>query len=51
MFIVYRESGGGVRVDIEEFEREIDAVDFCDRHDWEWIDENRFQWNLDYREV
>ena len=51
MFVVYIESAGGVRHDLRVFENEIDAADYCDIHDWTWIDENRFQWKLDYREV
>lgn len=52
MFGVYKVSPGGIKSDyIRVFEHEIDAADFCDRHDWHWIDENRFEWRLDYREV
>ena len=51
MFVVYRVSGGGVRYDLRVFEHEIDAIDFCDVRDWAFIDENGFEWSLDYREV
>lgn len=51
MFVVFMVSAGGVRHDLAVFEHEIDAADFCDVRDWEWIDDNRFVWRLDYREV
>ena len=51
MFVVYRESAGGCRVDMMLFEHEIDAADFCDQRGWELTDENGFVWDLDYREV
>lgn len=52
MFAVYKVSPGGVKGDyIRVFENEIDAADYCDVHGWHYLDENRFEWNLDYREV
>ena len=51
MFVVYIKSPGGVRRDIAVFENEIDAADYCDVRDWEYVDENEFVWYLDYREV
>ena len=52
MFGVYKVSPGGVDGGyIAVFENEIDAADYCDVHDWSYLDENRFEWHLDYREV
>lgn len=50
MFIVYKYAGT-VRYDLLVFENEIDAMDWCDTHDWHLIDENRFEWHLGYREA
>lgn len=50
MFVVYMYAGC-VKHDLQVFENEIDAIDFCDVHDWHWLDENRFEWALDVREV
>jgi hypothetical protein len=51
MFEVYKESSGGVKRYVTEFDTEEEAVEFCDSMDWEYVDENRFVWDLDYREV
>ena len=52
MWGVYKVSPGGVKGDyIAVFKNEIDAADYCDVHGWNYLDENRFEWNLDYREV
>lgn len=39
--------GGYVRV----FEHEIDAVDFCDVRNWEYLDEYGIVWKLDYQKI
>jgi hypothetical protein len=51
MFVVYKKSPGGCRVNIMVFEHEIEAADWCDQQGWELQDENGFVWDLDYREV
>lgn len=51
MYEVYVESAGGVKHAIDRFDNEQRAIAFCERHGWVWVDENRFEWNLDYREV
>lgn len=48
---VFRESAGGVRRAIDQFDTEQEAIEFCASHDWIWIDENCFEWSLDYKEV
>ncbi len=50
-FVVYMESPGGVRHTLTEFDTEVEAMRFCDIHHWSWLDENRFEWDLDYKEV
>ena len=27
-----------------------EAADFCEENDWHYLDENRFEWSLDYVE-
>ena len=52
MYGVYKVSPGGVKGGyVRVFEHEIDALDWCDQQGWEYCDENRFVWKLDYREV
>lgn len=50
MFVAYKKSPGGCRMDVMVFEHEIEAADWCDQHDWWLVDENGFWWSLDYRE-
>lgn len=49
MFKVYIESAYGVKKEITEFEAESDAYNFCKDFDWEYVDENMFVWNMDYK--
>lgn len=51
MFVVFKKSPGGCRINIRVFEHEIDAADYCDVRGWELKDENGFLWELDYRGV
>lgn len=51
MYEVYMESAGSVKHAINQFETEKKAIAFCECHGWTWVDENRFEWNLNYREV
>lgn len=53
MFGVYKISPMGKKREyIRIFEHEIDALDYCDFHGWEYCDpETRFVWKLDYKEV
>ncbi len=51
MFEVYLKSVGGVKKVLTSFEREDLAEDFCKESGWEWVDDNGFLWDMDYREV
>lgn len=52
MFEVFKKSPGGIIKEVvDTFENEEDASEYCGRHNWEMVDENRFAWNLDYRKV
>ncbi len=39
---------GTVRKHFSEFETEQEAINFCESHNWCWIDENEFEWSMDY---
>lgn len=50
MYEVFIQSEGGVKEHgIAQFETEKEAVNFCKNHGWVWVDENDFEWNLDWR--
>lgn len=51
MYEVYVESAGGIKHTIDQFETVEKAIAFCEDHGWTWVDENHFEWSLDYREV
>ena len=51
MFKVFIESAGGVKRCLICFETEEEAKSFCEENNWEWVDENEFVWDMDYREV
>ena len=50
LFTVQIVSPGGIRHDLYGSLTEREAIDFCDEHNWTWLDENCFEWNLDYVE-
>lgn len=41
-------SGGGVKHDLVCGLSEQEAIDYCEEHDWVYLDENCFEWHLDY---
>lgn len=47
---VYLESGVGTKRDFATFEIEKQAQEFCENHNWQWMDENEFVWNMSYEE-
>lgn len=49
MFEVIIVSAGGVKHHLCGQMTEQEAIDFCNGHDWTWVDENGFEWDLDYR--
>ena len=51
MFEVFIKSAGGVKKHFEQFETEAEAESFCREYGSEWVDENEFVWDMDYREV
>ena len=50
MFKVQIVSAGGVRHDLYGELTEREAIDFCEENNWHYLDENRFEWALDYVE-
>ena len=50
MFIVQIVSAGGVRHDLYGDLTEREAIDFCEENNWHYLDENCFEWDLDYVE-
>lgn len=50
MFKVQIVSAGGVRHDLYGELTEREAIDFCEENNWYYLDENRFEWALDYVE-
>ena len=46
MFKVYKESCGGVSIEIAEFATKNEAEQFCEAFNWEIKDENDFWWDL-----
>lgn len=50
-WVVYINSDGGTRRELVSFDTEQEAKDFCEDNDWRWVDENRFEWTLDYEDV
>ena len=43
-------SAGGVRHDLYCGLTEEEAIEICQEYGWEFCDENRFVWDLDYVE-
>ena len=37
---------GRVYTEFMEFDCREDATEFCEEHDWEWVDDNSFCWEL-----
>lgn len=50
MFTVQIVSAGGVRHDLFGDLTEREAIDFCEENNWYYLDENCFEWALDYVE-
>ena len=50
MFKVQIVSASGVRHDLYGELTEREAIDFCEENNWHYLDENRFEWALDYVE-
>lgn len=50
MFKVQIVSAGGVRHDLYGELTEREAIDFCEENNWHYLDENCFEWALDYVE-
>lgn len=44
---IYMVSPGGISVLLTTFEDAKEAEDFCEEHDWCWVDENGFEWHLE----
>lgn len=49
-YTVYKESPGGVKKPIYYADSYEEALAFCEEHDWTWIDDNSFEWSLDFVE-
>ena len=50
MFKVQLVSAFGIRHDLCGDLTEREAIDFCEVNDWHYVDENGFDWDLDYVE-
>lgn len=50
MYGVFKKRGNS-REFIRVFEHEIDAADYCDVRDWEFVDDDGVRWELDFCEV
>ncbi len=45
MFVV-KICSGSVNCGLAAFKEENQAIDFCERENWRWFDENEFEWDL-----
>lgn len=48
---VYMESGSGARFLLASFEDYDEALEFCQKHNYCYTDENGFVWDLDLVEI
>lgn len=49
MYSVYMTTGFfGAKHLLASFPTEEEAITFCEKNNWEYIDENDFQWNLEF---
>lgn len=45
-YTVVVESEDGVERDLISFDTAKEATDFCEQHNWWWVDENNFHWEM-----
>ena len=47
---VIMSSGGGTRRPLYQCDTYQEALDFCNYHNWHWLDNNLFDWTLEIEE-
>lgn len=48
MITIWMYSGGGTKREFMTCETKYEACEFCSIYGWKYVDENGFEWELDY---